>query len=242
MGTDPLRLPFAFVFPMNPSDASASLSPSPVSAEALVQALRWRYATKKFDPARKLSEATWKALEQAMVLAPSSFGLQPWRFVWVRSEAIRAQLPAISWGQTQPVDCSHYVVFAHRKDLSVADVDRFVDRIAEVRGVARETLEGYRGFMLNYQKAATEQGRVNAWAACQVYIALGQTMAAAAVLGVDACPLEGIEPAKYDALLGLDREGYTAVCGLALGYRAADDKYAALPQVRYAEAEVVKVV
>jgi nitroreductase len=119
-------------------------------------------------------------------------------------------------------------------------VDRFVDRIAEVRGVSRESLEGYRGFILNTHKAASEQGWLDAWSARQVYIALGQAMAAAALLGIDTCPLEGIEPAKYDALLGLEQEGYTSLCGLAFGYRAEDDKYAQLPKVRFAKDEMIK--
>jgi nitroreductase len=213
-----------------------------VSTDTLTAALHWRYATKKFDPSRRIPPEQWAALEEAMVLAPSSFGLQPWRFVVVETPEIRAQLPALSWGQTQPVDCSHYVVFAQRKGLSVADVDRFVDRIAEVRGASRESLEGYRGFILNTQKAASEQGWLDAWSARQVYIALGQAMAAAALLGIDSCPLEGIEPSKYDALLGLAQDGYSALCGLAFGYRAEDDKHAQLAKVRFAKAEVVKYV
>ncbi len=215
---------------------------NPVSRDVVLESLQWRYATKKFDPTKLISPADWAVLEQSMILAPSSFGLQPWRFVLVQNPAVRAQLPPLSWGQTQPVDASHYVVFAQRKDLSVADVDRYVERIAEVRAVARETLEGYRGFMLGYQQKAAEQGWVNAWSARQVYIALGQTMAVAALMGIDTCPLEGIEPAKYDELLGLADEGYTALCGLALGYRAGDDKYADLPKVRFATGEVVKTI
>ncbi|MEI6713590.1 MAG: NAD(P)H-dependent oxidoreductase [Verrucomicrobiota bacterium] len=215
---------------------------NPVSKDTVLEGLRWRYATKKFDPTKKISPSDWAALEEIMALAPSSFGLQPWRFVVVESQAIRAQLPALSWGQNQTVDASHYVVFAQRKDLSVADVDHFVARIAEVRGVPVETLDGYRGFILGFHSKAVEQGWVNAWASRQVYIALGQAMAAAAVMGIDTCPLEGIEPDKYDTLLGLDKQGYTALCGLALGYRAEDDKYAHLPKVRFATKEVVQTV
>jgi nitroreductase len=211
-----------------------------VSTATLTEALHWRYATKKFDPNRRIPADQWAALEESMVLAPSSFGLQPWRFILVESPEIRGQLPAMSWGQTQPVDCSHFVVFAQRKGLTVADVDRFVDRIAEVRGVSRESLEGYRGFILNTHKAASEQGWLDAWSARQVYIALGQAMAAAALLGIDTCPLEGIEPAKYDALLGLEQAGYSALCGLAFGYRAEDDKYAQLPKVRFAKDDLIK--
>lgn len=211
---------------------------SPVSEAALLGALKWRYATKKFDPTRIIPEHTWRALQDAMVLAPSSFGLQPWRFVWVRDRSVRAKLPAVSWKQTQPVDCSHYVVFAQRKDLSVADVDHFVSRIAGVRGVSLESLEGYRGFILNTQKAATEQGWINPWCARQVYIALGQAMAAAALLGVDTCAMEGIDPSQYDEILGLPALGYTSLCGLAFGYRATDDKYASAPKVRFPLEEV----
>ena len=213
-----------------------------VSPTTLIEALQWRYATKKFDPNRRIPQEQWAALEEAMVLAPSSFGLHPWRFVLVETPDIRAQLPAMSWGQTQPLDCSHYVVFAVRKGLTVADVDRYVDRIAEVRGATRESLEGYRSFMLGSHKAALEQGRLDDWSSRQVYIALGQAMAAAALLGIDSCPLEGIEPAKYDALLGLEREGFSALCGLAFGYRADDDKYAQAPKVRFARADVIKHV
>jgi len=158
----------------------------------------------------------------------------------VQSPELRAQLPAISWGQTQTVEASHMVVFAYRKGLSVADVDHFIKRIAEVRNVTLESLEGYRGFILNTQKQATEQGWVDNWSSRQVYIALGQAMAAAALMGIDTCPLEGIEAAKYDALLGLEKEGYASVCGLALGYRAEDDKHAHLPKVRFATEDVVK--
>jgi nitroreductase len=213
-----------------------------IGTQALSDALHWRYATKKFDAARKIPADQWRALEEAMVLAPSSFGLQPWRFVVVQNPEIRAQLPSLSWGQTQPVDCSHYVVFAQRKGLSVGDVDHFIDRMVEVRGVTRESLEGYRGFILNFHKAASDQGWLDTWSSRQVYIALGQAMAAAGLLGIDSCPLEGIEPAKYDALLGLERDGYSALCGLAFGYRAEDDKHAQLPKVRFAKTDVVKYV
>ena len=213
---------------------------NPTSIQTLSEALHWRYATKKFDATRKILTEQWQALEEAMVLAPSSFGLQPWRFVVVQNKDILAQLPAVSWGQTQPVDCSHYVVFAYRKGLSVADVDHFIQRIAEVRGVSVESLEGYRGFILGYHKAAEANGVVDEWCARQVYIAIGQAMTAAAMLGIDTCPMEGIETAKYDALLGLDKEGYASVCGVAFGYRSAEDKHAALPKVRFPLESVVK--
>ena len=120
---------------------------TPLADSQLLAALNWRYATKKFDPARKIPAATWTTLEQALVLAPSSFGLQPWKFLVVDSPAVRQKLVAASWGQTQPAEASHLVVFAVHKDLGAADVAHFVQRIAEVRGVTVESLTPYHNIM-----------------------------------------------------------------------------------------------
>jgi len=212
---------------------------TPASTTTVLEALQWRYATKKFDPAKKIPADTWTALEQALVLAPSSYGLQPWKFVVVDNPALRQKLSAASWGQTQPVDCSHYVVFAHRKNLSAADIDRYIDRIVEVRGGAKETLKGYRDIMVGNTEKARVGGTLDVWMGHQVYIALGQFMAAAALLGVDTCPMEGLEPPKYDEILGLAALGYSTLCACAAGYRSADDKYARAPKVRFAHHEVV---
>jgi nitroreductase len=213
-----------------------------IPAHNVVDALNWRYATKKFDPARKIPEAAWKALEQALVLAPSSFGLQPWKFVVVQDQSVRKRLSEVSWGQTQPLECSHYVVFAVRKNLSVGDVDRYVDRIVEVRGGTKEKLKGYRDIMVSSVDGARDKGYLDAWSSRQVYIALGQFMASAAILEIDTCPMEGIEPPKYDEILGLGAQGFGALCACAAGYRAADDKYAVTPKVRFKAEDVVQYV
>jgi nitroreductase len=211
----------------------------PISPTTLLEALQWRYATKKFDAAKKIPADTWTALEDALVLAPSSFGLQPWKFIVVENPALRQKLSAASWGQTQPVDCSHYVVFALRVNLSAPDVDRYIDRIVQVRGGTKEGLKGYRDIMVGAAEKARGEGYLDAWMSHQVYIALGQFMAAAALLAVDTCPMEGLEPATYDEILGLKPQGYATVCACAAGYRAADDKYAATPKVRFLRHEVV---
>src|SRR5436305_7580093 len=114
-----------------------------VTPETVLDQLRWRYATKKFDPARTIPPDAWAALEQALVLTPSSYGLQPWKFFVVTDAAIKAQLPAHSWGQRQPADCSHMVVFALRANLGEADVDRHVARTAEVRSQPVESLGNF---------------------------------------------------------------------------------------------------
>jgi len=212
---------------------------APISTQTLADALQWRYATKKFDAARRIPDATWSALEQALVLSPSSFGLQPWKFVVVRDKATRERLSAASHGQTQPVECSHFVVFAGRKGLGQTDVDQFIARISKVRGVPVDSLKGYGDVMKGSAEQARAAGILDSWMARQVYIALGTFMTSAALLGVDTCPMEGIEPAKYDEILGLPAMGYGALCACAAGYRSADDKYAALPKVRYEAKDVV---
>jgi len=174
-----------------------------------------------------------------LVLSPSSFGLQPWHFFVVQNPDVRQKLSAASWNQTQPVECSHFVVFTARKDVSTADVEHFIQRTAEVRGVPADQLKGYRDIMVGFADMTRAAGKLDGWAARQVYIALGGFMAAAALLGVDACPMEGLEPDKYNEILGLAAKGLTTVCACAAGYRATNDKYATSPKVRFKASEVV---
>ncbi|MCW5558985.1 MAG: NAD(P)H-dependent oxidoreductase [Verrucomicrobiae bacterium] len=213
---------------------------SPIPPQTVLDALQWRYATKKFDSTRTISADTWSALEQSLVLSPSSFGLQPWKFLVVTDPATRASLVPLSWGQTQPVDCSHFVVFTVRLGLSTEDVDRYIQRIVAVRGGTAEALSGYRDIMVGSLEKARGAGFLDAWQTHQVYIALGQFMACAALLGVDTCPMEGIEPARYDEALGLQGTGFATVVACAAGYRSADDKYAQVKKVRFEASEVIR--
>lgn len=211
----------------------------PFSAADLLSSLRWRYATKKFDAEKKIPAETWAALEESLVLAPSSYGLQPWKFLVVTTPSVRMKLRLHANGQSQIMDCSQFVVFAVRHDLGSDHVDRYLDRIAEVRGVARETLSGFRKMMLGSLDQASAEGSLNHWQTHQVYIALGQFMAAAAILQIDTCPMEGIDPERFDEVLGLQGTGYKTVVACAVGYRAADDKYSQSPKVRFATKDLV---
>ncbi len=210
-----------------------------LTPDELLTQLRWRYAVKKFDSTRRIPEADWRALEEALVLTPSSFGLQPWRFYVITSREIRDQLPAISWNQSQVRDASHVVVFAIRSPFTDEDVDRFVVRTAEVRETPVEKLAGFRNLMVKAIDQIARAGQIEAWATFQVYIALGNFMTAAAALGIDTCPMEGILPDRYDELLGLREAGYRTVVVATAGYRAPDDKYALLAKVRYPTDEMI---
>ena len=212
-----------------------------ITGAQLLAALNWRYATKKFNAAKIIPADTWAALEQALVLAPSSLGLQPWKFIIVTNSALKQKLCAASHGQTQPADASHLVVFALRRDLDAAYVEKNIDRIVEVRGVPRDSLDGFRRMVLGAIERRSQggAGSLENYMSEQCHIALGQFMTAAALLGVDTCALGGIERDQYDALLGLAGTGYKTVVACAAGYRAADDKYAALPKVRFENKDVL---
>jgi nitroreductase len=214
---------------------------SHIPHDTALAALHWRFAVKKFDAGKKIPAVTWQALEQALVLSPSSFGLQPWKFVVVDDPAVRAKLLPATWGQTQVVDASHLVVFAVKANVGPDDAHRLIQRTAEVRGVPVETLDMYKSIMIGSLTRHTP-AEVEAWMTRQVFIALGVFLTTAAMLGVDACPMEGFDPVKYDEILQLRVKGYKSVVLATAGYRHAEDKYAAGPKVRYPHAEVVEHV
>jgi nitroreductase len=213
-----------------------------ISEPQLLQALKWRYATKAFDPNRKIPIATWETLQEALALSASSFGLQPYRFVVVKDPGTRARLLPHAWNQQQVVDASHFVVFAARTTMTEVEIDRFLDRIVEVRGGSREALAGYRQMMTGSLLGDDARARIPHWTARQAYIALGNLLTSAALLGVDACPMEGFAPAEFDKILGLPAQGYAAVVCCALGYRRADDKYASAPKVRFVAKELIQTI
>lgn len=211
-----------------------------LSTNTLLVRLKWRYATKKFDAAKKIHSSLWSALEEALVLTPSSYGLQPYRFVVIADPELRRKLRAVSWDQPQVTDASHFVVFARKLAMTDADVERFVGLIAETRGSARGSLQGYYDMMVGDLVKGPRSAWIEEWTARQTYIALGNLLTSAALLGVDACPMEGLDPAKYDEILGLTAKGYGTTNVCALGYRADDDKYAQAKKVRFPNNELIE--
>ena len=156
-------------------------------------------------------------------------------------------LGALSWSlipisvrQKQVVDCSHFVVLTVKTALDQAHVDRFLERQIALRGGSLETLAAYRGVILSSLKGAAQAGRLDTWQTHQIYIALGQFMTTAALLGIDTCPMEGIDPTAYDQILGLADSGYKTVVACAAGFRSPNDIYASLPKVRFAREELIQ--
>lgn len=211
-----------------------------LAPDDLLAALQWRYATKVFDADRRIPTETWAALEQSLVLSPSSYGLQPWTFQVIDDPALRAELRPHSWNQSQVTDASHLVVFLAKRTVTEADLDRLISATSTARGVPTEQLSGYRELMAKDLVHGPRSERIGTWASNQVYIALGTFMTAAALLGVDTCPIEGFSPPDYDRILGLEASPYRSAVVCAAGYRSADDKYATLAKVRYPASELIE--
>lgn len=211
-----------------------------VLPETLIGALNWRYAVKKFDASGRVPLDKWEALEESLVLSPSSYGLQAWKFLVIEDKALRAKLLPHAWNQPQIVDADKLVLFLVKKDAGPADVQRFVDRISEVRRLPAEMLEGYKQVMLKSVSLPPE--KVEAWLTRQVYIALGNFLTSAALLGVDACPMEGFDKDEFDKVLGLHEQGWKSVVVATAGVRAPDDDYAKSKKVRFPKSEVVAKV
>lgn len=210
-------------------------------ASPVLDALKWRYACKVFDPSREIPEATWSELEQSLVLTPSSFGLQPWKFLVVRDKVLRESLVPLAYNQRQVADCSHLLVFTVPKAMDEAHIDANIARMVEVRGGTADALAAFRTMVCSFRSGMeAREGTLEQWAKLQSYLALGQFMLAAALQGVDTCPMEGFSAAKFDAALGLEERGQTTAVLCPAGYRSPDDRYARLPKVRFDASDVLE--
>ena len=208
----------------------------------MLSSLRWRYATKVFDPTRVIPQEDLDRITDALVLTPSSYGLQPWRFLVIRDHALRAELRPASYGQAQITDSSHLVVLCRPGHFDTVNIDRFITRTSEVQGRDIASLSGYRDMMVGDLVQGPRSHAIDAWMRCQVYIALGNLLTTVASMGIDACPMEGFDPARYDAILGLEARGLASVVLCAIGYRSPEDVFASLPKVRYEKSDVIEML
>lgn len=204
----------------------------------IIESLNWRYATKKFDADKKLTDAELSTLTEALRLSASSFGLQPWKFIVVTNPEIRAKLRAAAWDQPQITDASHLIVLTVRKNTDAAAVDAYIESVAKTRNASAESLKGY-GDMIKGSFAGKSPETLKEWSSRQVYIALGTLLTAAAHEGIDACPMEGFDAKKFDEILGLDNMGLESRVLAAVGYRAADDAASQIPKARFSKEEVL---
>jgi nitroreductase len=205
--------------------------------ETIVRQLNWRYATKVYDASKKISADDWQILEDALIAAPSSYGLQPFKFIIVSDAGVREKLREAAWNQPQVTDASHLVILAYKRTMTAADIDRFVEHIANVRGQDPSTLIDYAN-MMKGSVSSKSPSDIEIWNSRQAYIALGFLLETAAILGIDSTPMEGFDSAKFNEILGLT--DYSAVVICAVGYRdEANDWLAGLPKVRFSKDDLV---
>jgi len=206
----------------------------------IVEDMQWRYACKKFDPAKKLTEEQVNALLESMRLTASSYGLQPWCFVRVKNTELREGLVAHCYNQAQVKDASDLFVLCAKTDLTEADVDAYIDDTVNKRSLEKSSLEGFKKMMMYSIKWPDEKKKT--WMDKQLYIALGTLMSACAMMRIDSCPMEGFVPSKVDELLNLKEMGLRSVLLCPVGYRADDDAYAKLAKVRFDSEQVIKTL
>lgn len=204
----------------------------------ILSALHWRYATKQFDPQRKLTPEQLHILTESARLSPSSYGLQPWKFVVVSNAEVRQQLRAHAYDQPQITDASHLIVLCSLDTLTVDYVRHFVDEVAAQRNTPREQLMDYEQMLVDFVTSLTPE-EARAWMQKQVYIALGTLLTAAAVEQIDACPMEGFEPEKFDEVLQLHQYGARSAVLCALGFRMPADSAAQRQKVRLPNEETL---
>lgn len=197
----------------------------------------WRYATKKFDATKKISAEDLKILKEAIRLSASSYGLQPYKVLLIENPEVRKQLQPVSWGQSQIVDASHLFVFANLTNVEASDIDEYMENTAKTRNIPLEALTGYADFMKSKITPLSLADKRN-WTSKQTYIALGNLLAAAADLKIDATPMEGFESEKYNEILGLDKLGLNASLVVPVGYRHEEDTYQHLSKVRKSTEEL----
>ncbi len=210
-----------------------------VTNEELIERLTWRYATKRFDPERKIPDADWEAVSEGLRLSPSSSGLQPWHFYVITNPELRTKLRAVSSDQRQITEGSHLVVFGAKTDLTEGHIDSYIARMSEVRGTPIESFAGFRESALRLKAKKSDPKEMLCWTTRQCYIALGSFLNACAARGIDACPMEGFESEKYDELLNTAQHGVKSCVVAVAGYRSAEDKYATAKKVRFTREQVI---
>lgn len=202
------------------------------------ESLRWRYATKAFDPQKKVSEEQLQQILEAGNLAPTSYGLQPFKFIVIENQELQDKLVPFSYNQNQISEASHIIVIAARTDIDIDYVNEYVTRIEKTRGLPEGSVAEYGKMMAGTVSSLSEEAK-ETWNNRQGYIALGMMMSAAAALGVDSCPMEGFVAGEYDKMLGLTELNLRSIVLLPVGFRSDEDKTQHNEKVRWPLSEIV---
>lgn len=199
--------------------------------DTLLSALNTRYATKKFDPNKKIPVETVNTLIEAIRLTPTSYGLQLMKVVLVENQDLKEELVPHAFGQRQIADASHLIILCREHKAEENHVDAFIENMADTRSIPTANLDGFKKMLRNSVLKMTPADQED-WMKKQVYIALGNLLTSCAILGIDACPMEGFLPAEFDRVLELPEKNLNAVLAIPIGYRSKDDAYADTLKVR----------
>lgn len=204
----------------------------------IIDKLRWRYATKKFDPSKALTDEKLAILKEAFNLTATSYGLQPLKMLVISDPELKEQLVPISMGQPQVKDASHVLVLCKEDKLTSEYIIQHFNRVEAARNTPREILDPFQDYLVS-SFSEKDPEAISLWMEKQAYLALGNLLTVCAMENIDACPMEGFEPTKYDELLQLKEKGLHSVLVLPVGYRAQDDMFSELKKVRRGIADVV---
>ena len=197
--------------------------------------LNWRHATKAFDPQKKVGDADLDKILEAIHMAPTSFGLQPFYVRVVKDEGLKQTMQAAGWGQAQFPTATAILVFIARSDAK-ARIEEMMTSRSGGDAAKRAQFKDYEGMMTGWAGGMTEDG-LKVWAQKQAYIAMGFGLAAAAELGVSSCPMEGFGAGEFDAMLALPKGHYSTVV-LAIGHEAAGGN--PFPKWRFSKGDVIR--
>ena len=197
----------------------------------ILESLQWRYATKKFDTHKLLSDEKLEILKHAFNLTATSFGLQTMKLIVIKNKDVRNKLVAHAYHQKQVLDASHLLVFCVQTDILDTDVDAYFDNVTFIRETPEAILAPYRANLKRMMMNMNQQERID-WSIKQAHIALGNIMTVCAVEQIDSCPMEGFDSKQFDSILNLQGMNLKSVLLLPVGYRAEDDMFANFKKVR----------
>ncbi len=204
----------------------------------IIESLEWRYAAKKFDDKKTLTEEQIQTLKTAFNLTATSYGLQPVKLVVLKNKNIQQQLVAYSWNQQQVAQASHVLVICTQDNINEEDIEKYFDLVKHTRNTPDEILNPFKDY-LKTDISNKSENQLALWMKNQAYIALGNLLTVAAIEKIDSCPMEGFNPEKYDEILELKKYNLKSALVLPVGFRAEDDYMKDLKKVRKNITDVV---
>lgn len=197
----------------------------------VIDGLKWRYATKKFDKNRHLPEEKVNVIKEAFNLTATSYGLQPVKLLIVSNKDLQKKLVKHSMNQQQVAQASHVLVFCIERSVDEDYIQTYFERVKNIRNTPEDILKPFKDYLISDFKKQSKQ-EIKDWATKQAYITMGNLLTVCAIEGVDACPMEGFTPKKYNKILKLKKLGLRSVLVMPIGYRAEDDMFAEFKKVR----------